>query len=217
MPKKFLELYFDPGSKNLGQALVSLKVDADEDVDTNYQTEHVNTIDCVGTGKSSDTGLVLTNLSRYLSTDPTIKKFIEMNKETSKYDAEVSLESQEGISNGQFWLANAMIKMGAVTGVLYEFFHSKGIKVVFVPKQSKWGYVKTGRKKKVASGGVAKGKAHKKNTSNIAVDILERQNTKKSRAVLRWFRKNKAKSQHAKDSILGGMHRIQQRKKSVKL
>lgn len=250
----FLDLSYDPGTRHIGQGLVSIKENLDTNIDTNYQFEHVKIIDCIGKDgvKKSETGKILDNLNKHLSTDKTVQEFIRLSQDP-RYNTEVTIESQEGLTNShgnKFFLAVAMIQMGTISGAIYEFFASKGIKVTFVHKKAKWGYTqntkipkkpnKKGTKNqkspkkviinkkasnnnpicltKTNNGGVKKPQtkkpnnlSHKINTKKIVLDILSRQDTKKSQRVTRWFTRNKKEAQHAQDSLLAAMKRLQQR------
>jgi len=219
--KTFVELYFDPGTRNIGEAIVSFRATANKNTDIHYHTEFVKHVDCIGDATNADTGAILKNLSNYLKTDANIEKFMELANDPTKYDIEVAIEQQEGITKGPggFNLAVAMIKMGTVSGAIFEFFSSKNIPVVFVSKKAKWMYSekeleKYKPKKREQSNkviGIKKRNYHKINTKRIVLDILKRQKTTKSNQILKWMQKNKSKAQHVQDSILGAMHRIKNR------
>ena len=252
----FVELSYDPGTRDIGQSVVSIRENLDTNIDTNYQFEHVKVVDCIGDDgtKKHETEKILANLNNHLLTDKTVQEFIKL-RDNTKYNIGVTIESQEGLTKigRNIYLAVAMIQMGIISGAIYEFFASRGITVALVDKKAKWGYTQNSKKtnktieidpvdpktnkkninkksnKKqgcingTIDGGVKKTKntktgkkPHKINTKKIVLDILSRQNTEKSKRITRWFKRNKKKAQHAQDSLLAAMKRLQQRIKHKK-
>jgi hypothetical protein len=217
-PIKFVELSFDPGSRNFGQSIVSIFNNKDSEKSENYTFEHIKHVDLIGTdGKKSDTEHILNNLNRHLKTNSSISNFVALSK-NPKYNIEVGIECQEGVGRGKGSgaLAKSLIKMGVISGHVAGYFLEKGIRVKFLPKKSKWNYSEkeqddgdniTQQKPK---GKITK-KNHKINTINTIVTILENNNTKTHRAILKWRNKNKTKFVHVADSISGGMERLRHR------
>jgi hypothetical protein len=210
MGKKYVQLYFDPGSRNLGQALISLKSEKNKSDFNNYVVEYVGVFDCVQDGNKSNTETILNNLSHFLDTNKLIKKCISMHTNAeNKYDLEVSIECQEGLQPGKgFWLAVSMIKMGIISGAIYQFFKSQKISVTFSNKKSKYINNNLDICKKKGKKNTSK---HKKNIQSTIMHLLKDQNTIKSARILKWLQNNKNKSQHVYDSVSGAIDRLSKR------
>jgi hypothetical protein len=227
MAGKYVELSFDPGSRNLGQSLTQIRDGRNANDENNYVIKHVTVYDCIGKNTTKfNTDVIIQNLYNHLDNNKVVQHCIKKYKKNfSLYKLEAVIESQEGISfikNPS--LTGIMIKMGTIAGALYMYFLIKGIKVKFLHKKLKWGYSQSKIKKKIPinKNGIqnkkrgrptkdSKAPQHKTNTKNTVMEILEKQNTLRSQKILNWILKNKNISQHVQDSILGGMYRLKER------
>lgn len=202
--KLLVELYIDIGTRNFGQALVSVSNNSNPNDYNRFEIEYVNVYDFIEEGSKSDTEHILKNLNKYLDENKLIKECHRLNNNPSLYDLHISIENQEGllVCKKNNFLAMAMIKMGIISGALYQYFNSKKFNVKFCHKREKLILCK-------------KSKNHKTNINSTVKTILKNQNTRKSRRIEKWTKLNKKKAQHVNDSISGAMYNLSKRLSTI--
>lgn len=187
-------LSFDPGVVNCGQILVHLA--PGEEVKS-IVDPYVHDFTDGGGSFKTDLSTILKNVNRVLCENETVKYCLEEHL-SGKCPLSVRLESQEHV-HGNIQLANALIRMGTVSGAIYTFFDSKGVPVEFSKKNEKYLPPKKSREKS---------KNLKDTYAKAALGILKHhaKRDKVTKKTLKWTKRNKKIAQHVYDSILQGVY-----------